>query len=240
MGEEQDSFEALYRFYENKDIAGATACLRSVLQNEEMQTAPMIYSFGRIASLYEEAYSQFSDLQPEFADNEFLNYLFAQLNEGSYEEPVQEISTDPIILDVVWSEFFITGDMQPLKQIVSVLDWPDIVRQKLDAWVKARDPKLALGDTETLLHDCMFPIDFEKQIINEPVDLDIHVALCARAGELKFAQLPIDLSENELIHLAMKSAAIWSLTSNSRTHQIVAEFCKAETEGSGAARRHLV
>jgi hypothetical protein len=57
---------------------------------------------------------------------------------------------------------------------------------------------------------------------------------------LKFAQLPFELTPKELVHLAMKSAALWSLKSMAKQDAIVAAICDQESGVSGGASRlHL-
>jgi hypothetical protein len=95
-------------------------------------------------------------------------------------------------------------------------------------------------DHRDLLIRCSFPINYDRQSIDGPVDLDLHVALLARAGELKFSDLPITLSPQELVRLSMKSAALWSLLSMAKEHDAVAIECaEASKQPGGAARLHL-
>ena len=74
-------------------------------------------------------------------------------------------------------------------------------------------------------------------MIDGLVDLDLHVALLARSGNLKFDDLPVHLSSEELLRLAMKSAALWSLKSFAQRNQIVARLCHEESKKPGGAAR---
>ena len=121
-----------------------------------------------------------------------------------------------------------------VRRIVSVLDGKDVVRGSLQTWLaqthnwaESRD-----RDYQQLLIRCAFPIDYEKRLIDGPVDLDLHVAVLARSGELKFDELPIKLSPQDVVHLAMKTVA--------EQNQLVAHLCHEESlKPGGAARQQL-
>src|SRR6266568_1449488 len=36
-------------------------------------------------------------------------------------------------LDLFWAEFFVTADTSPVERIIDVLEWPDVVRQRVEA-----------------------------------------------------------------------------------------------------------
>lgn len=86
----------------------------------------------------------------------------------------------------------------------------------------------------------MFPVDYEERSISGPLDLDLHVAILARNGKLKFNQLPYSSTQSEIVHLAMKSAALWSLLSLAEQSEVVASFCSEASKKFGEpARLHL-
>ena len=64
--------------------------------------------------------------------------------------------------------------------------------------------------------------------------------LAARVGKLKFAELPVPLSQAEAMRIAAKSAAVWSLKANSEGHAPVATLCELEATKSGGAARLLL
>jgi hypothetical protein len=66
------------------------------------------------------------------------------------------------------------------------------------------------------------------------------VALAARAGQLKFSELPVPLSQAEASRIAAKSAAVWSLQVNSEVHAPVARLCELEATRPGGAARLLL
>jgi hypothetical protein len=151
---------------------------------------------------------------------------------------------NPEIIDRLWSEFNNTGNVAAVHRIVSILDWDDSIRDRLQSWLSEIRPEMwstaPYKDYQQLFIRCCFPIDYEQRSIDGPVDLDLHVALLARNGKLKFDELPITLTSQELVRLSMKSAALWSLLSMAQQHDIVALVCDQETKKpGGAARLHL-
>ena len=154
------------------------------------------------------------------------------------------IESHPEILDSLWAEFKKSGNVAAVLRIVSVLDWEDRVRNRLDSWLREIRPEMwavaPYRDYRQLLIRCYFPIDYDKRSIGGPLDLDLHVALLARKGKLKFAELPVSLSTQELVRLTIKSAALWSLLSMAQQNTVVALLCEQESKNSGgAARLHL-
>jgi hypothetical protein len=150
----------------------------------------------------------------------------------------------PEVLDRLWSYFTKCGDTTAVHRIVSVLDWEDIVRARLQTWLAKTRPEMwaeaAYRKYQQTLIRCSFPIDYEKRVVDGPVDLDLHVALLARSGELTFEELPVHLSPQDIMHLAMKSAALWSLRSVAERNPVVARLCHEESKKlGGAARVHL-
>lgn len=150
----------------------------------------------------------------------------------------------PEMLDRLWSHFSSTGDLTAVYRIVSVLDWPDLVRQRLNKWLTDTPDEMwtddRYHDCQQLFIQCVFPINCANRTIDGPLDLDLHVALMAQSGNLQFKELPIDLSPSELVRAAMKSAALWSLRSFSQHNHIVARLCDEEATKPGGAARALL
>ena len=163
-----------------------------------------------------------------------MSEFVSSLNEGS----------SPEVLDQLWQHFSVTGDVDVLHQIASVLDWKDIVRLRLQEWLETTSPNCWTEEPyrsyrETFIR-CVFPVNYEKRLVGGPVDLDLHVALAARNGDLKFIELPFQLTHHELVRLAMKSAAVWSLNSMARQNEVVATFCREASKKVGGAARPLL
>lgn len=69
--------------------------------------------------------------------------------------------------------------------------------------------------------------------------MDLSIALAAKAGKLKFVELPVPISETEALRIATKSAAVWSLRANS-IHEPIAQLCEVEAKKQGGASRVLL
>ncbi len=162
-----------------------------------------------------------------------------QYETGAYQKLLDAPLDHPQILDELWAAYIGTKNVDFVLRIISVLDLVDRVRERLNNWLQQTTPREYLGFQQQLAK-WSFPIDFESRSVGGPVDLDLHVALLARGGLLKFSEFPVQIPTEEQVHLAMKSAALWSLTSMSRKDPQVAEICRRESRTpGGAARPHL-
>ena len=240
--------KTLHWFYKSKNIEDATLGLQYWLEqlehDEDLLSDPILYTFMRISTLSPEANEAFSKLKDHSYGNDLIwSYIVHCPQNPAYSNPFQGPIEQPQDLDMLWTEFFVSGDIQPLQQIVSVLDWNDLVRERLNKWLHRRKFPFFNSnqkEIENLLHECMFPIDFDKKVIDEPLDLDMQTVFCFKKGLIKYYELPINLTEKELVRLAMKDYAVWSLCSNAKTHEIVANFCEAEANLVGGAARLLL
>jgi len=150
----------------------------------------------------------------------------------------------PDFLDALWKAYEDTKDLEYVKRVLTVLDWNDGVRSRIESWLSQLPDNFAAELEYELIQQRFIqwtmPVDLSKKTIDGPVDLDLHVALLARQGQLKFDELPVTLDEQDLIRLAMKSAAFWSLTSFASRDPAVADFCEVEATRPGGAARQLL
>lgn len=153
----------------------------------------------------------------------------------------QQLLSEPIespeVMDQLWSYFTASGNTRAVYRIISVLDWDDIVRERLQTWLATASN---YRDYSEMFIRCTFPINYEQRLVDGPLDLDLHVALLARNGDLKFNELPFPLSSTELLRLALKSAAVWSLRSFAKQNEVVARICNQESKKAGGAARQLL
>jgi hypothetical protein len=150
----------------------------------------------------------------------------------------------PEELDLLWVTFFVTGDLAPVLRLVGVLDEPDLVRAKLSDWLRETGDgffgKRKLARFVPVFARCAIPVRVDALEIGGPLDLDVSVALAARAGQLKFTELPVPISRAEALRIAAKSAAVWSLRVNAAAHAPVARVCALEATKPGGAARLLL
>lgn len=228
-------------FYRNPDPVEAALAFEHAIKTHLDEPLTM-YAFSRIAMLVPQARSAFERLQwSDPADADLATRVLSGPNHPAFPDALSMPIDRPRVLDLLWMEFGVTGSRVPVMRVVSVLDWKDVARARLEAWLTARcdadwsEPPF--DAYQRLLARCGFPIDYQKRLVQGPLDIDLHVALLARAGKLKFDALPFTLAEDELIRLSMKSAAVWSLRTFAQSHEIVADICAHEAKRPGGAAR---
>lgn len=144
-------------------------------------------------------------------------------------------------LDLLWGEFLATGDTNAVRRIIQVLEWPDIVRENLQAWLESKPRFRLLGWSKVQRSSALgrlrdiagIECDIGQNYILTVEDLD---CLCV-LEELQISQerfqkirkaLPFQLSADELNDLFVKAAAKWSLGSNAIQHLPVLKTCEEE------------
>jgi hypothetical protein len=236
---------ALNNFYRDPNPVEAALALEHAMKTGLIAQVPIFYGFARIAATSAAARTAFERLRALGGkSSEVVDTLLAAPAHPEFPQPLAMPIEHPEVLDLLWAEFGVSGDLTCVMRVVSVLDWEDVVRLRLQEWLEGTGgvdwEQAPYRDYRQTFLRCVFPINYESRTIDGPVDLDLHAALLARNGELKFAALPIELALPELLHLAMKSAALWSLRCFARTHAEVARLCSDEAEKpGGAGRAHL-
>jgi len=196
----------------------------------------LMYLFGRVAQESAEVRAAFAPIIAGYAGphRELAAGVLRSLPD------VLAIPVDrPEILDLLWAEFFATGRRSPLLRIVSALDARDVVRTKLEAWLAERSwvngPKR--NEIASALAQVGLVVDLAQCTVVTAGDLDV---LCFSIADQQikiFPMLPFDLTEPEILHIAMKGSALWSLRLNASTHALVAEVCRAEAAKPGGLAR---
>lgn len=144
----------------------------------------------------------------------------------------------PEALDLLWHGYSQSKDPSIVRRIISVLDRKDAVRDYLHVWLNSLPKNESAEKTvRDLVERYHFPIDVDSRQIHGPLDLDIYVARVVQAGALKFADLPFTIPPADLLHLAMKSAALWSVTSMAEQDPLVFKICQEEATHSGGSAR---
>ncbi len=136
--------------------------------------------------------------------------------------------------DLAWAAFEVAGDPKVILEHITMLERPDRVREKLEAWM--RSASCSAGQAERLAR-IGITLDLEsKQVVNAD-DLDL---LCdvqkRRVGsttpeppEAVAQALPFRLSEEDIRYLANKTLAKKMLTTIARNATLL-QACEAETE----------
>ena len=181
-------------------------------------------------------------LEHQEAISEALQSGFPQF-QNALLRPVREA----LDLDLLWTEFMVTGNRDAVVKIIEVLDWTDLLRQKLQEWLnfeatgwvgnwRARRTSGQLQKIAGVLYDP------SQNKITGVEDLDTRCFLDGvnqdpeRCKQVREA-LPFSLTAEELNHMAVKALAKWSLASNASKHPRVLETCIEENAGKGLSAR---
>jgi serine/threonine protein kinase len=141
-------------------------------------------------------------------------------------------------LDFKWMEFIVTGSKDAVRRIISVLDWPDRIREKLQAWLEKK-PILGIlsrrrYQANKLREFAGIECDLHRCQIETADDLDCLSMASRERWEAMRNALPFRLSEVDVVYISTKEAARWSLGSFARQHPSVLEVCLEELEARRA------
>ena len=165
--------------------------------------------------------------------------------------PLQQRPTTPSDLDLLWAEFFVSGDTQAVLPIIDVLERPDGIRGRLGDYLRSsqRAGSLSRWKSERTARGLIgagILVDTDQAAILSSQDLDCYCALeggtISRDRIVRFRRLlPFSLSDADLNHMVFKAAAKWSLGANAREHPLVLQTCELESaKRAGGCRLSLL
>jgi hypothetical protein len=202
--------------------------------------------FVRIAEVYPEVHEH---LQSKLADADGTERSALQLildpPEGIRQaEYLPDEIQSPGEMDMCWSEFLVTGSTEPVEKVVAVLDREDLSREFVDSMLSSGDPpKLELSDDErnelARYGIALGKKDGPWQIMS-PGDIDILVWFGLKDQNPVFSRIVKEMTEDHLVHLANKGAALWSLKANANQHGTIRLLCEAQTKIEGGIGRQLI
>ena len=161
--------------------------------------------------------------------------------------PLTKQISGPNDLDFLWAEFLVSGNAQAVQKIISVLNWPDRAREKLQEYLKSSatiDKKKEIADT--MLSNYNIRCNVVDQVIETKDDMDIIMAsnLMQRKTPSELFQKvkeALKLNNDEIYYMATKGSANWSLNSNAQQHKKVFEICDGEiSKYTGSAKIGLL
>jgi hypothetical protein len=236
----EDLDDIMQAFYRMPDAARALRAFESWLRSGPASLVAL-HAFTRMAMVSDEVRTGIEALRSMRPN--LVEAVLRGFDDPSFPR-VGNGPPAPEEMDLLWVEFFVTGNLAPLLRIVAILDEPDVVRAKLTGWLRETGTgffgKRKLATFVPVFARCGIPVQLESLDIGGPLDVDLSVALAARARQLKFVELPVPLTEAELIRIAAKSAAVWSLKVNAKAHALVARLCELEATKQGGAGRLLL
>lgn len=145
-------------------------------------------------------------------------------------------------LDLQWGEFFITGNAAPVEKIIGVLGREDILRKKIEAFLRSTKQN---EEVIRILEE-NFHLQTAGDALINPDDIDILIGMALMAGNVgePFQELRKkvgDISDDDIFHAAVKSAAFWALSSNVMTHDRIIQIAhNALQQAQGAQKLALL
>lgn len=243
------------RYYETPSHAAVLELLRHLATGEQVMSLPnpdeVAYDFIRLGQLEPaivEGYRH-EAASAEGVGQEFIHFILHKLETEPPPDPLSVPIQTPHDLDHHWVEFFLTGAEAPVVRLIEVLEWPDLVRTRLEAWLLEK-PSLfdfsRKGVAEHLERVAGIRCDLEARAVMTQGDLDCH---CLQDGirrrtreaiQQTLTALPFKLAPEELLRVAMKASALWSIGSNAQQHRKVLELCTREVgRRTGTTRQAL-
>jgi hypothetical protein len=239
-------------YYRNPDAQLAAGALRHWLrllarldEGQKARMPVLCYVFARISQVSQAARDAFEPILRAFErpyagpHAELVEQLLQVARDAAVPNAVQAPIKDAGFLDLLWGEFFVTGQAEPIERIFSTLDWDDRVKQRLEAWLRATSlfsgsKRRAVAET---LASAGLVVDLKRKIIVSTGDLDCLCFSIAKQRVRIFKMLPFELTPAEVTALATKAQALWSLCLNARDHEKVAEVCRIEAQRPGGPAR---
>ena len=201
-----------------------------------------LYVFARVSQVYAEARKLFSRLSP-IVNGENATVLDSILNpqRNLRNSVLPSVIQNAEDLDAYWAEFGVTGLCDCILRIVDVLDWPDIGRSILELAINGRGSlRLQSCDWQSLVDAGIARRNSDGFQLNRIGDTDILLCDALRSGNIGAKSVFEQLSLEKSNYMATKSAAFWSLKSNSQFDDIVRECCTLAASKPGGDSRKLL
>jgi hypothetical protein len=188
-----------------------------------------------------EVWSREPGLEPVHAE---IDDVRKALADGKVRLPRDRAASDPLELDLLWADYLATGEYAPIARILDVLDRPDALRAKIDAYL-AKNP----GEREALLASLadvgLTAMDDPKSISELDLDFLASRGMAAggnpaRAEALRRLGDRLGLGRDDWVAIAMKGTADWSSASNVRQHPELADLLrKHQNDRPPKSQAHL-
>ncbi len=147
-------------------------------------------------------------------------------------DPLTRKVEHPTDLDLLWTEFFISGNELAINKIIDTLDFPEILRPRIHQKLDEDDRGLINSKLIDLLSsELNVKIDpMTTKVLNQE-DLDNLMVRELRnprgdKDALRSLLKMLEVENADLFYMAIKGAAVWSLRSNARQHPAVMDICK--------------
>jgi hypothetical protein len=249
---DQAEFEKFLEFYfQSPSLERVAEAMRyysaTVMQAYPDTIVPTAYFFARLAQENPQLKQEYARLIDDAAldGKQFIEEIISELN-ATPPGPVNvldRVVRTPTDNDLLWSEFALAGNTEPVIRLIDLLERPDKLRRKLDDWLQLPQSTFAriLGDTRRRRKLCErlhsitdIVCDADRQRITSRDDLDClcilyrgSIANSDRLNEIG-QLLPFPISNDEMNYMAVKATAKWSLTGSAARHDIVLSTVEGE------------
>jgi len=163
----------------------------------------------------------YRDVWPE------IDEIHAALKDQALKLPRERTPRMPLDLDLLWIDFYVTGDYAPIEQLLNVLDRPDLIRDKIASTVTANPQAKAslmpvfktLGMTDPKNPERLSEVDLDylASVRRPGAKGEMADALTALTNQL-------GLTREDWIGIIMKGAVNWSMRSNTKQHRRLVEL----------------
>ena len=201
--------------------------------------------FVRIAEVYPEVLAFLTTKLDEASDAqrsalELITNPPAGIREAEY---LPDDIQSPGEMDMCWGEFLVTGSTDPIEKVMAVLDREDLTRTFVDAALAADPIELELSDDERAdlgnMGIALGRTDGPWKIMS-PGDIDILVWFGLKNENQACSRIVKLMTEEHLVHIANKGAALWSLKANASQHGKIRLFCEEQSQIEGGVGRLLI
>lgn len=164
--------------------------------------------------------------------------LLATLTDQRWQDysPLAKEVTHPTDLDMLWTEFMVTGNEEAVGKIIDVMAWPDLLRERINAYLNSEADQESKDRITGLLRDEMdVRIDPETRTVVNKDDISYAFLLLLRSGRLSADTVGVlkdalNITDEEFFNAATKGSAIWSVGSNAVQHEKVLQICMREAD----------
>ena len=246
--DEKEFNEYFTRYYREPNPSLAPAALQwfasSQYAHDPNARWPVQYFFSRLLELHPELRNAISRARPEVPRDQPLvidEVLAATEPPNKIENAIDRPDLSPWINDLLWAEFSLTGQSPAVERLIDQLDRPDLVRDKIERWLKSGPLMRSIGKPirnrkcARLRFELGIDCDPTKQLVKTPGDLDCQCFLNGLEIDKFRSQraliiLPFRLTDEDQLHMAGKATAKWSLASRAREDSEVREICEEQID----------
>jgi hypothetical protein len=95
----------------------------------------MARMFARVAQWEPALCDAYAELAQAVGPRSFVGFVLTLIEAGEPGDPLAKPIASPRDPDLHWREFLLTGDHRPVVRLIDVLEWPDLLRERLVGWL---------------------------------------------------------------------------------------------------------